>query len=117
MGAAGNLIPPVLSQDLPLAVRHTLLEIKGSQVFPVDVFNNTEGRLPKIGENPPLYVEFDVPTPGSKAKGGKKNRGDRRVMYDKANDLWYYSGNAHKDHGNSADFVEIIDMQANLPID
>jgi guanyl-specific ribonuclease Sa len=114
-GAAGNLIPQVVLKDLPLEAQHALLEIKGMQRPQSHRWRNRNGRLPRTGDQPPRYVEYDVPTPGSKGPGDKPNRGDRRIMRDTANDRWYYTGNAHENGGKSANFVEVVDMPKNLP--
>jgi len=109
-------------KELPAAVQNVLFDMMASEPLGSSAFKNRQRRLPEAGARPPHYIEYDVPTPGSKGPGGRPNRGDRRIVRDTANDLYYYSGNfhakdqvPHAEEGSAANFIEILDMPANLP--
>ena len=102
-GSVGN---PKARQE----INNTLDKIEYDGLAPKGEFKNLHEQLPVEGEmpKPPQYEYYEVPGPATEGKTGAS---DRRLVYDRANDKWYYSGNFHAGGkgGQKADWVEITD--------
>jgi Domain of unknown function (DUF4157) len=128
----GNAASPLSDRALPQQVaaaqvgksrtrqtiQNMLRDIRDGTAPRRDMYKNRQSRLPTEappGGQKPVYIEYEVPTPGAKGPGGGASAGDRRIIYDQANNKYYYSGNFHAGgsgnaEGTAAKFVEITNV-------